>query len=184
MENKYSAYLRPTWWTVIDAANIICGFVPPAREWRKEGDKNIPPFDMELSTGGDRALLYFELKNLMVEQGQELGPNARIRPALALKVARSLGITPPADLASLEVESAEPRALSVKRETTLLRTIGALLAIIEGAPSMGVSRHPDIQGQDEMAELIDKRADIHGLGKRNLQGIFGQGNAEFRGAIK
>jgi hypothetical protein len=91
--SKYAPYLRPTWWTVSDAANLICGFCPPEEK-----------FDMDLFTGGDRALLYFELKNLFIAEGQQASGKHRIRPAVALRVATGLKIKPPKELVPLLTE--------------------------------------------------------------------------------
>lgn len=120
MSSKYDPYLRPTWWTVIDAANIICGHVPPDKAWKKarptDEKATIPPFDMEILTGGERALLYFELKNVLAEKGIEISANARIRPQLALRVAQNLGITPPAELLPLLEDEPVPEQRASSRD--------------------------------------------------------------------
>lgn len=141
---------------------------------------NRKDFNTNLDTGGDAALLYFELKNAVSFDAQEdsqlVGPNARIRPALATRIALWRGITPPPDLVPLAAESTEAtRELSQRREDTLLRTIGALLALCTGK----LHKEAIFTAQDDLAEYLDSKTGLRGLGKRNLQKIFAEANTEY-----
>lgn len=182
----YAPWLRVTWWTLSDAANIICGVVPPEP---MKGEERLA-----LASGGDRAILYFELKNLffLFDQGesvpegayQAIGPNTRIRPTLALKVADRLGIVAPEPLAALlEKEreadaNAEPPPLSLRKEATLNRIVGTLLAVIDGKfPE--TKRHSSFANPTELVDHIAKY-DMPGMSARRLWSYVTDANAEYQ----
>lgn len=173
---RYEPYLKLSWWTVTHAANIICGIFPA---------KKLTGEEMDIGSGGPRALLYFELKNLAVEEyGALISGDSRIRPALALRVAKRLGIEPPRELMNLLVENpeGEPKPLSQKKEETLYRIIGALLAVINGKLP-GTNRHSEVESQTALVGMIEKKAGLRGLGARSLETHFATANTEFESSV-
>jgi hypothetical protein len=185
----YTPWLRIWWWTLNDAANIICGFVPP----EALGDKTPESAKRrDLVTGGDRALLYYELKNLFIvpgesdedaPMGQTIGASTRIRPALALKVAQRLGIEIPEPLKGKLEPGGEARAIELteRKEDTLYRIIGSLLAIIDGELHP-ITKHPKITNQAGLIKTLDARS-WPGMSEGSLKTHFAKANREFRAVM-
>lgn len=99
-EATYQNYIAARYWTVKEAAHLLAGVLPDEATLQAfKDDKS----RMNLATGGQVALLYWELKNATMDgrlttiEMQSAADN-RVKPGEAIAFARGLGIEPPDDL--------------------------------------------------------------------------------------
>lgn len=176
-------------WTFCEAAHLLVGFEPvPGPEFHPTDRE-----DQELkATRAPRwqvADMYDRIKGaatagkLAFEDAPFVGGKPghirsnRVEPKAVIDWARNKGFELPPEIEALRDEA---RVLTQRRETTLLRVIGALLDVVGGRGGCR-NRHPDFASEAELIRhLGEKYDDKRGMGQRNLEMLFAQSKATLK----
>jgi hypothetical protein len=177
-------FIRARWWTIHTSAQLLTGHFPPVKD-----------FDTQLATGGDQALLYFELKNAawdgaLTTIDTENARETRVKPGEVIAFAEGLGISPPTELVNpirergdvpdwqaeasrLQVEliRAEQRATDLESNRPATREASvppALLRMVLGMAMAKYDHNPDATRSGATAKIEKDLGNTKLTGGRDL----------------
>lgn len=169
-------------WTLHEAAHILHGYQPVNHKDFEPKDRENAPRESDRWKVAD---MYDRIKSAILTGKLAYSPGLphpvtgeqqfrlhRVEPLALVKWARGKAFDIPAELNAI---SEEPKTLTQTRERTLLRTIGALLQVVDGR--LGCNPHPDFASQAKLIQhLTAKLDDMRGFRVRSLEGVFAEAN--------